>query len=540
MIHTLRGLLYLMAGVSVLGMFALGGMAIYSARSGVGHLEVVNTQAIAPLSLLQSVERRIKEVRFRIAGVALDQLPTVGSANHLKEVRAALPGEWAKFHAIASAQSLPQEEKERLEKMNRGMKGLDALMGKLLAAYQGDDLATVKSILEDEWPVVHGSLIKPLEQFMPYYQGAAQTAFDQASRSAGRLVWIVGTVFVVLIVLAGFTSWFFQRRLTVQLAAAKSAVDAVAHFNLAQNIQISGRDEISALLGGLAAMQDKLRDVVVQVRDGASSLDQMSRELARASADVAGASHNQAESASGMAASVEELSVSIDQMREHASDSTNLATLSGEASREGREVTRSAAQEMVAIAEGARQSAGIVAELGELSSEISGIVDVIKEIADQTNLLALNAAIEAARAGEQGRGFAVVADEVRKLAERTSSSTQQIGGMIQRIQGGTQRAVDAMQADVDRANQGEGLARRAGEAIDQIGERTSDVVRSVKEIQTALNEQSSAARDVALRVEQIAQMTETNSNASRQTSDGASQVSVLAERLNELVAGFRV
>jgi methyl-accepting chemotaxis protein len=241
-----------------------------------------------------------------------------------------------------------------------------------------------------------------------------------------------------------------------------------------------------------------------------------------------------------MAASMEELSVSIDQMSAHATQSNQLAKQSGEASREGRDVTQSAAREMAAIAEGARQSATIVAELGNLSTEISGIVNVIKDIADQTNLLALNAAIEAARAGEQGRGFAVVADEVRKLAERTSSSTQQISDMISRIQNGTRRAVDAMQADVERANQGEQLAHRAGESISQIEQRATEVVDAVNEIQMALTEQSAAARDVAVKVEQIAQMTESNSSASSRTSYTASEVSNLAGRLNGLMAGFRL
>ena len=542
----LRGLLYLLAVVTLLGMLMLGGGAIYAARNGASNLADVNERTLEPLMLLQSIERRVKEVRFRIAGVALEQLPTVGSANHLKDVQSSLPPEWEKFYALALAKAkepqrpLPEEEKAQLEKMNTGFKALEKLMERLLAAYRVDDINTVKSILEDEWPVVHGGFIKPLEQFMPYYQTEAQDAFNLANGQAKQTSLIVGAMFAfVLLVVSGVT-WLFQRRFSLQLAAAERAVNAVAKFNLADRIEHNGNDEISHLLKALCDMQDRLREVVVQVREGATTLESMSNELASASTDVASASQSQAESASGMAASMEELSVSIDQMREHAADSNALAVSSGEASRVGRVVTRSAAQEMAAIAEGVRHSAAIVSDLGDLSGEISGIVNVIKEIADQTNLLALNAAIEAARAGEQGRGFAVVADEVRKLAERTSASTKQISDMISRIQSGTQRAVDTMQADVVRANQGEELAQKAGQSIDQIEQRAGDVVKAVNEIQVALSEQSSAAREVAARVEQIAQMTETNSGASRQTSLNASQVSSLAARLNSLMAAFRV
>jgi methyl-accepting chemotaxis protein len=345
---------------------------------------------------------------------------------------------------------------------------------------------------------------------------------------------------VVVIGLVAAVSWLFQRRFTGQLEVASDAVKNVAEFNLSREIRVVGKDEISLLLRALANMQDHLRDVVTQVRDGAADMQGMAGSLAAASQSVADASLNQAASASGMAASMEELSVSIDQMSEHATQSNQLARLSGDASREGRDVTQSAASEMAAIAEGARQSAAIVAELGGLSAEISGIINVIKEIADQTNLLALNAAIEAARAGEQGRGFAVVADEVRKLAERTSSSTKQISDMIARIQNGTQRAVDAMQVDVERANQGEKLAHRAGDSIAQIEQRATEVVDAVNEIQMALTEQSAAAKDVAVKVEQIAQMTESNSSASSHTSQTANAVSDLAGRLNGLMAGFRL
>jgi len=244
MIHTLRGLLVLLATVTLLSLLALGGMAIQASRSGAGLLSEVNDQAVVPLTVLQSVERRLKEVRFRIAGVALEQLPTVRSANHLKESQAALPAEWGRFRGIAGAQMLPEAEKALLDKIDKGMPGLDALMARRMTAYQNDDLDLVKSILEDDWPLVHGNVIKPMEQFMPYYQGVVGTLFETANQSAHRMTWIVAVLFGVVFVLVGTTIWMLQRRLCNQLLAARSTVDAVASFDLTQPILVVTRSAI--------------------------------------------------------------------------------------------------------------------------------------------------------------------------------------------------------------------------------------------------------------------------------------------------------
>lgn len=192
-----------------------------------------------------------------------------------------------------------------------------------------------------------------------------------------------------------------------------------------------------------------------------------------------------------------------------------------------------------AMFERINEATGGVADLHEQASRIGGIVQLIKEIADQTNLLALNAAIEAARAGEQGRGFAVVADEVRKLAERTGSSAGEITRMVEAIQQNARQAVAEMETSVERVNEGARLSQEAGQSVTQIKEGAAHVVAVVNDISSALVEQSSAATDIAQRVERIAQMSEKNSTAATEAADEAHKVEDLAVGLRNSVSRFR-
>jgi methyl-accepting chemotaxis protein len=203
-------------------------------------------------------------------------------------------------------------------------------------------------------------------------------------------------------------------------------------------------------------------------------------------------------------------------------------------------VIHSAADEIGHIADSVQGSAKVIRELESYSAEISSIVAVIKEIADQTNLLALNAAIEAARAGEQGRGFAVVADEVRKLAERTANSTQQITGMIDKVQSGARRAVEEMEASVKRVSDGVELAHQAGNSISSIQTASERVMHAVEDFNHALKEQGIAAREIAQNVERVAQMTEHGSHASRQASGVAQDVVQLSGELKRLADLFKI
>ena len=297
--------------------------------------------------------------------------------------------------------------------------------------------------------------------------------------------------------------------------------------------------DTSSLLAGMKEMQDTLRRMISEIVGGAERLASASDQLLHASEEVALRSRQQSESASAMAAAVEEMTVSIDQVSHNAGEAHGISQEAGATSQQGTDIIQDAAVEMRKIADAVQSSSQIIEELGRQSDQITSIVNTIKEIADQTNLLALNAAIEAARAGEQGRGFAVVADEVRKLAERTSLSTTEIAGMVEKIQTGTRNAVASMQAGVEQAGQGVALANEAGQSIVSIRDGALRVVDVVNDISSSIREQSAASSDIARNIEQIAQMSEESSRAVQHTTDAARHLQELSAALHASVSRFK-
>ncbi|MBU3736459.1 MAG: methyl-accepting chemotaxis protein [Methylobacterium sp.] len=329
-------------------------------------------------------------------------------------------------------------------------------------------------------------------------------------------------------------------RIYRSLRDAGEAAAAIAAGDLSHPMPPAGKDEVGELVSKLSQMRSNLHELVSAAHINVEAVTRSASELSASASNSATASQIQSEAASGMAAAMEQLSVSIDQVEENAREAREFTLASGLKSEEGGKIIHNAAQEMRLIADTVNVTANTIRELEDLSGQISNIVKVIKEIADQTNLLALNAAIEAARAGEQGRGFAVVADEVRQLAERTSSATKEISEMIAKTQQGTQRAVTVMEAGVRRVNEGVDLANKAGDSVTGIRAGSERVTHAVDEISNALREQVSAAREIARQVELIAQGAEQNNTTAAQTESSAHHLEELAQRLNTVAGRFRV
>jgi methyl-accepting chemotaxis protein len=256
--------------------------------------------------------------------------------------------------------------------------------------------------------------------------------------------------------------------------------------------------------------------------------------------NVAGGSTQQRSAAEATMHAMEEMNIGINQVAENAEMTAANAQSARELSKKGAEIVDRASAEIERIARSVEQSAQVVAALGERSQAISGIVRVIHDIADQTNLLALNAAIEAARAGEQGRGFAVVADEVRKLAERTTAATGEIGAMIGAIQSETPTAINSIQQGSTQARSGAELARQAAESLQQINSGAQETMEKIEAIASAIQQQSTNGQNITGHVQDILKMAQENNDTAGRTLVEAGQLDTLALNLKEVSNIFKL
>lgn len=347
----------------------------------------------------------------------------------------------------------------------------------------------------------------------------------------------------VAVVIAVASAVLIIRSVVVPLGgepqAVREIVRRIAEGDLSAEIDVT-RAHPESLLVAVRVMQRNLNGVLGDLSANARDLSVRAEQLSTASAQVAAGSTHQSEAASSMAAAVEQMTVSINHVAESASEAQKLTVRTEELSCEGDRTIGETVSEMKDIALTVGQTSSAINVMAENTRRISGVVQVIKEVADQTNLLALNAAIEAARAGEQGRGFAVVADEVRGLAERTAKATTEISAMIGSVQESAEAAVASMRRTVEQVDQGVSLAGNATGTMRNISAEAQRVVSVIHEMTAALKEQGVASNDIAANVEKVAQMSEENSAASVETAGTARRLDELAGAMRGAVDRFKL
>jgi len=354
-----------------------------------------------------------------------------------------------------------------------------------------------------------------------------------------QMLTLVGIVAAVIVLTLG--GHYLARGVSGPLnRMSEMKAEIVARKDFSMQLVVQGGDEIAEASRSFNTLIAMLRSMLQELNADVHRLDDTAAELAKAIDQSSHSSSATSQSASAMAAAVEEMSVSFDQMRDNTHAAQKVVGTSTEHSETGGRVISAAINDMQKITIAVQQVSDVIGTLGEQTAQISNIVNVIREVADQTNLLALNAAIEAARAGEQGRGFAVVADEVRKLAERTANATGEISTMIHAIQTSAQIAVGRMSEAVSQADAGAHLAGEAGQSIDAIRTGAVRVAEAFHDIANSIAEQSSAGQLIAQQVEQVARASDENSSAVDRTAHSGRELEALSHEMRQRIDQYKV
>jgi len=360
--------------------------------------------------------------------------------------------------------------------------------------------------------------------------------------SERQLMNTVGIMGGMVLIILGVT-YVLLRSLVLKpiLEMASISKDiAQGEGDLTKRVPVHGLDEISTLGAYFNQFIEKLQAMIGKVAHVTDKVASASVELSATAEEISKGTDSLTSRASQTAAAVEEMNATVSQVAQNSGKAATLAQETVKTAKDGGSVVSDTISGMQQLSDAVSSSATIISELGKSSDQIGEIVRVIEDIADQTNLLALNAAIEAARAGEQGRGFAVVADEVRKLAERTTKATKEIGDMIRQIQQDTRSAVESMQEGTVKVTSGVDLVNRTGEALARIVEMVSESADMIRQIAVASEEQSVATQQIANDIENVAKVTKESASGANESAKASHDLSQLATELQGIVGSFKL
>jgi len=353
------------------------------------------------------------------------------------------------------------------------------------------------------------------------------------------------TVTVVILTVSGlifgvFSATLISRSISKPVAELKDALERIGQGDLTVEIKAESKDEIGVISNSLTQAIVSIKNLIGQSKTISSSLASSSEQLSATTEEISRNLKSQTERASQIASAAEEMSQTVVDIAKNASNIAEVSVTTANVAKEGKDMTINTAEEIKIIEDSVNKLSGIVNDLGERSRQIGEIVTVIKDIADQTNLLALNAAIEAARAGEQGRGFAVVADEVRKLAERTAKATDEIADMITRIQTEVNVAEQSMEDATKKVASGVELSEKAANTLTQILNKAQELQSMIQQIASATEEMSSVTDHITQDIGGIAEGSKEISVAVDQSAQTASDIARLGGELNAAIGRFKV
>ncbi len=381
-----------------------------------------------------------------------------------------------------------------------------------------------------------------IDQLTEIVEGMAANKSDEVTEVSSQNRNLLITSALVGVIICVLIAILFPPLITRPIRNLLLRVEDISRGegDLTARVEIESSDEIGQLAQAFNRFLQKLHDIVSSIAGSSSQLAAASEELSLITADSAQNLHQQHSATDQVATAVNEMSATVQEVAQNASDAASAASSADENVQQGRQVVQQTVSAIMDLARDVDNAANVIRELNENSDSIGKVLDVIKGIAEQTNLLALNAAIEAARAGEQGRGFAVVADEVRTLASRTQESTQEIQEMIEKLQVGAENAVRVMDDGCNKAGQTVKLAEDAGESLNAITDAVTRISQMNIQIATAAEEQNAVTEEINRNVVNISQISDNTSSAAGQIESSSSTLAQLAADLQQQVDQFRI
>ena len=466
------------------------------------------------------VSKQIQQARFQVRGYTFS-----GKPDFEKNATAAIDEAIVGVNTLAgdvSSQYIPQ-----LQKANLALKGYRDAVGQ----YRDAQLVSVQALAK--MTELGQQLLDNSEQ-LNNSQNAKRDADTRQAQST------LGIATVVALILGVLAAWIITRQITVPLGQTLVAVERVASGDLTHNLSVDRRDELGQLQGSIQRMTVELRQLISGIGEGVTQIASAAEELSAVTEQTSAGVNSQKVETDQVATAMHEMTATVQEVARNAEEASEAAVAADQQAREGDKVVNEAIAQIERLATEVGHSTEAMAELKRESDKIGSVLDVIKSVAQQTNLLALNAAIEAARAGEAGRGFAVVADEVRSLAQRTQKSTEEIEELISGLQNGTRQVATIMDNSRELTVSSVELTRRAGTSLESITRTVSAIQSMNQQIAAAAEEQSATAEEINRSVLNVRDVSEQTSAASEETAASSVELARLGSHLQALVGRFRV
>ncbi|RMR03551.1 Methyl-accepting chemotaxis protein [Pseudomonas savastanoi pv. glycinea] len=517
--------------VIALGFFALNRMSLI--RQATVDME---TNTLPSISLIGNINDYALRLRIFSLRMLVNREPEMLQESDQRVAEIITQLQAAKSAYIA----LPAEADERAiyQQFDGTLTQYISLLNQAAQLSRDNKVEETRAMINTSMRQTSDLMTKQLKDLVDINRAGAVAGSKVAGQQYDGATVAIIAVAVIASLMTVLLAWLLTRSIVAPLSRAVNAAQEIAAGNLTKHIEVDGKDEPARLLEALVIMQQNLRKTIEMISGSATQLASAAEELSAVTEESSRGLQQQNDEIEQAATAVNEMTAAVEEVARNAVSTSQASEQSTDTARQGRDKVVQTVQAIQAMTQDVQTTSTLVEGLAEQGRDIGKVLDVIRSIAEQTNLLALNAAIEAARAGEAGRGFAVVADEVRALAHRTAQSTREIEQMVAGIQSGTGNAVQSMALNTSRTQTTLDLARAAGEALEQITEAISQINERNLVIASASEEQAQVSREVDRNLVNIRDLATQSAAGANQTSAASHELSRLAVDLNGMVARF--